>query len=210
MAGDQIHPKEIQKLLNNIQGSDEEALISRLTLRSMQQARYTTECTGHFGLATTYYCHFTSPIRRYPDLQIHRIIKESLRGKLNDTRKKHYQDILPQIAKSSSDLERRAAESERETVKLKKVEYMKDKINQEFDGVISGVTQWGIFVELANTVEGLVRIADLVDDFYIYDEDKYEFYGESTGKTYKLGQKVKIKVKKADVSMRALDFEMVE
>ena len=207
---DQIHPKEIQKLLNNIQGSDEEALISRLTLRSMQQARYTTECTGHFGLATTYYCHFTSPIRRYPDLQIHRIIKESLRGKLNDTRKKHYQDILPQIAKSSSDLERRAAESERETVKLKKVEYMKDKINQEFDGVISGVTQWGIFVELANTVEGLVRIADLVDDFYIYDEDKYEFYGESTGKTYKLGQKVKIKVKKADVSMRALDFEMVE
>ncbi|WP_029067330.1 ribonuclease R [Lachnobacterium bovis] len=207
---DEVHPKEIQKLLDSIKGKDEEALICRLALRSMKQARYTTECTGHFGLAIMNYCHFTSPIRRYPDLQIHRIIKENLRGRLNSKRKKHYTEILPKIAKSSSDLERRAAESERETVKLKQIEFMSDNIGQEYEGVISGVTQWGIFVELANTVEGLVRIADLVDDFYIYDEEKYEFYGEKTGKTYKLGQKVKIKVIKADIKKRTLDFRMIE
>ena len=155
-SGDkEIHPKEIQKLLGKIEGSSEEALISRLTLRSMKKAQYTTECTGHFGLACQYYCHFTSPIRRYPDLQIHRIIKEQLQGKLSESRREHYEGILPQVARHSSEMERRADEAERETEKLKKVQYMEKKIGQIFEGVISGITTWGIYVELPDTVEAV-------------------------------------------------------
>ena len=146
----------LQKLLMKIDGTPEEALISRLTLRSMKQARYTTVNSGHFGLAASYYCHFTSPIRRYPDLQIHRIIKENLRGRMNENRIKHYEEILTNVAKQSSEMERRAEEAERETVKLKKVEYMQDFIGEIFEGVVSGVMEWGIYVELPNTVEGLV------------------------------------------------------
>ena len=152
VGGDEVHPKELQKLLEKIEGSDEEPLISRLTLRSMKQARYTTECTGHFGLAANYYCHFTSPIRRYPDLQIHRIIKETLRGRMNENRMEHYNSILSGVAKQSSERERRADEAERETIKLKKVQYMEQFIGETFTGVISGVTEWGFYVELPNTV----------------------------------------------------------
>lgn len=209
ISRDELHPKELQKLLQKIEGTDEEPLISRLTLRSMKQAKYTTECTGHFGLATKYYCHFTSPIRRYPDLQIHRIIKETLRGKYNEARREHYEGILPNIAKQTSELERRADEAERETIKLKKVEFMEGKEGQEYEGVISGVTEWGIFVELENTVEGLVRVANMSDDFYYYDAEKYMFYGERTHKEYKLGQKVKVRLEKVDVKMRTIDFELV-
>ena len=174
----EIHPKELQKLLNRISGTDEEALISRLTLRSMKQARYTTVNSGHFGLATQYYCHFTSPIRRYPDLQIHRIIKENLHGGMTDKKSKHFTSILPEVADHSSYTERRAEEAERDTEKLKKVQYMSKRIGEVYDGVISGVTQYGLYVELNNTIEGLVRISTLTDDYYYYNEEKYEMTGQ--------------------------------
>ena len=209
IGADEVHPKELQKLLQKIDGTKEEALISRLTLRSMKQARYTIDNTGHFGLAADCYCHFTSPIRRYPDLQIHRIIKESLRGRLNEKRIDHYEHILPEVAKHSSEMERRADEVERETVKLKKVQYMEQHIGEAFEGVISGVTEWGFFVELENTVEGLVRVTELTDDFYQYYEDTYELVGEATNRRYKLGQKVQVRVEHCDRIMRTIDFALV-
>ena len=210
IGADEVHPKELQKLLEKVDGTDEEALISRLTLRSMKQARYTTTCTGHFGLAANYYCHFTSPIRRYPDLQIHRIIKETLRGRMNEKRIEHYEGILDEVAKQSSQMERRAEEAERETIKLKKCEYMAKHIGEEFEGVISGVTEWGFFVELPNTIEGLVRVTELRDDFYQFFEDSYELVGEVTNNRYKLGQRVKIVVDSADKLMRTIDFRLAE
>lgn len=206
MQHGEIHPKELQKLLDQIEGKPEEALLSRLTLRSMKQAKYTTLCSGHFGLATGYYTHFTSPIRRYPDLQIHRIIKENLKGGLGDKRTGHYERILPEVAVQTSALERRAEEAERETDKLKKCEYMSQFIGQEFDGVISGVTNWGLYVELPNTVEGLVRMSDLNDDYYIFDEQHYELTGELTKKTYKLGQPVRVQVSGTDRLLKTVDF----
>ena len=203
---DEIHPKELQKLLCKIEGTEEENLISRLTLRSMKQARYTPDCTGHFGLAAPYYCHFTSPIRRYPDLQIHRIIKEYLRGGMDTERISHYRDILTGVCKQCSDLERRADEAERETVKCKKAQYMSGKIGETYTGVISGVTGWGIYVELPNTVEGLVHISKIPDDFYIYDEAAYEIYGKTTGRTFKLGQTVEVVVHDVDFITNTVDF----
>lgn len=202
----EIHPKELQKLLDKIEGTPEEVLLSRLTLRSMKQAKYTTLCSGHFGLAARYYTHFTSPIRRYPDLQIHRIIKESLKGGLGDKRAGHYEAILPGVTMQTSALERRAEEAERETDKLKKCEYMSRFIGQEFDGVVSGVTNWGLYVELPNTVEGLVRISELRDDYYIFDEQHYELVGEMTRKTFKLGQPIRVQVASTDRLLRTVDF----
>lgn len=206
---DEIHPKELQKLLVKIDGTPEEALISRLTLRSMKQAKYTTSCDGHFGLSTKYYCHFTSPIRRYPDLQIHRIIKENLRGLLKEKRVQHYERILPEVAKQASITERRADESEREVEKLKKVEYMSRFIGETFTGVISGVTAWGMYVELPNTVEGMIRMADMRDDYYIYDEEHYQLIGEHTKKTYKLGEAVTVRVENTDKVIKTIDFSIV-
>ena len=206
MQHGEIHPKELQKLLDKIEGTPEEALLSRLTLRSMKQAKYTTLCSGHFGLATRYYTHFTSPIRRYPDLQIHRIIKETLKGGLSDKRAAHYEKILPEVAVQTSALERRADEAERETDKLKKCENMSRFIGQDFDGAISGVTNWGLYVELPNTVEGLVRMSNLDDDYYIFDEQHYELIGEMTKKTYKLGQPVRVTVSSTDRLLRTVDF----
>lgn len=205
---DDVHPKELQKLLQKIEGTPEEPLISRLTLRSMKQAKYTTIGTGHFGLATSYYCHFTSPIRRYPDLQIHRIIKDNLRGRMNDKKTQHYEKILPEVAKHSSEMERRADEAERETEKLKKVEYMENHIGEVFEGVISGVTEWGFYVELPNTVEGLVHVTSLTDDYFHYNESTYELIGEATGYRYKLGQKIKVVVSGTDKMMRTIDFRV--
>lgn len=202
----EIHPKELQGLLSKIEGTPEEALLSRLTLRSMKQAKYTTENGGHFGLATRYYTHFTSPIRRYPDLQIHRIIKECLRKGLSEKRKSHYERILPDVAVQTSALERRADEAERETDKMKKCEYMEGKIGEEFDGVISGVTNWGFYVELPNTVEGLVHVNELRDDYYVFDEERLELHGEMTNRSYKLGQKVRIQVVGTDKFARTIDF----
>ncbi len=206
LTGEEIHPKELQKLLDKIEGTDEETLISRLTLRSMKQAKYTVECSGHFGLACQYYCHFTSPIRRYPDLQIHRIIKEQLRGRLKENRIEHYEQKLPEVAKHSSMMERRAEEAERETEKLKKAEYMAERIGEIYEGVISGVTQWGIYVELPNTVEGLIHVATLPGDYFYYDEASYEMVGRDTGKTYKLGQRLSVQVKGVDRLTRTVDF----
>lgn len=207
---EEVHPKELQKLLGRIEGSEEENLISRLTLRSMKQAKYTEECTGHFGLACQYYCHFTSPIRRYPDLQIHRIIKEYLRGRMKEERIEHYRSILQGVCKQSSDMERRAEEAERETDKQKKAEYMSERIGERFRGVISGVTAWGIYVELPSTVEGMVHVADLPGDYYIFDENSYEMIGEATGMRYKLGQTVDVIVKEADLFARTIDFLIAE
>ncbi len=202
----EVHPKELQKLLDKIEGTPEEALISRLTLRSMKQAKYTTVCTGHFGLAANYYTHFTSPIRRYPDLQIHRIIKENLKRGLSDRRFAHYDSILPEVAVQCSSMERRADEAERETDKLKKCEYMSKRIGKEYDGVISGVTNWGLYVELPNTVEGLIRVNDLTGDYFVFDEEHMELVGEMTRKSYKLGQKIRVQVADTDKLTRTIDF----
>lgn len=210
LTGEEIHPKELQKLLGKIADTEEETLISRLTLRSMKQAKYTVECTGHFGLACQYYCHFTSPIRRYPDLQIHRIIKEQLRGRLKEKRIEHYDERLPEVAKHSSRMERRAEEAERETDKLKKAEYMEERIGEIYEGVISGITQWGIYVELPNTVEGLIHVAALPGDYFCYDENTYEMVGQNTGKTYKLGERIRIQVKSVDLFAKTIDFMIPE
>ncbi len=207
---EEVHPKEFQKLLGKISGTPQEPLISRLVLRSMKQARYTTENTGHFGLAVKYYCHFTSPIRRYPDLQIHRIIKESLHGGLSERRLSHYDKILPEVAMTSSSTERRADEAEREVDKLKKVEYMSAHIGEKFDGVISGLTGYGMYVELSNTCEGLVRLESMTDDYYIYDEGNYVIVGETTGRRFGLGDRAAIIVVGTDITARTIDFELTE
>lgn len=210
MGKDDIHPKELQKLLKRIEDTPEEALISRITLRSMKQARYTTVASGHFGLATQYYSHFTSPIRRYPDLQIHRIIKENLHGGIGPKRLKHYTSILPEVAEQSSITERRAEDAERDTEKMKKVQYMTKHIGEIYDGVISGMTTYGMYVELPNTIEGMVSIQTIPGDYFYYDEEKYELIGETTGKTYKLGEAVTIEVVATDKIRRTIDFELVE
>ncbi len=206
----EIHPKEFQKLLGKIEDTPEEALISRLALRSMKQARYTTENTGHFGLAVKYYCHFTSPIRRYPDLEIHRIIKENLCGKLDEARQKHYNKILPDIANQTSMTERRADEAERDVEKLKKVEYMSKHIGDIYTGVISGMASFGMYVELPNTCEGLVRLQDLEDDYYYYDEENMTVVGEMLDTTYSLGQKIKVCVADTDKLTRTIRFILAD
>ncbi|MCI9665067.1 MAG: ribonuclease R [Lachnospiraceae bacterium] len=206
----EIHPKEIQKLLGRIEGTDEEALIARLTLRSMKQAKYTVNCTGHFGLACDYYCHFTSPIRRYPDLQIHRIIKDQLRGRMSEEKAARYREILPEVAKHSSEMERRADEAERETEKQKKVQYMEERIGNIYEGVISGITAWGIYVELPNTVEGMIHVSKLEGDYFYYREETYEMTGRDTGRTFKLGEKVRIAVNGVDRMSKTIDFVLAD
>ena len=209
-AKEEITPKEIQQIIEGIEGLPNEAMISRLVLRSMKQAKYMTECSGHFGLAAKYYCHFTSPIRRYPDLQIHRIIKDNLRGRLmREGRTEHYREILDEVARQSSVCERRADEAERESDKLKKAEYMSYHLGEEFEGIISGVTGWGLYVELPNTVEGLVHVNTLRDDYYVFDQESYELCGEMTRKVYKLGDKVRVRVADADKMLKTVDFELV-
>lgn len=205
----EVKSKEIQKLLDRIEGTPHEAMISRLVLRSMKQAKYTTENAGHFGLAARYYTHFTSPIRRYPDLQIHRIIKEHIRGRLNSERIAHYEEILPKAAAQCSERERRADEAEREVIKMKKAEYMRNHIGEEYEGVISGVTKWGLYVELPNTVEGLVHVADMRDDHYEFSEQTYELTGVRTGRVYKLGQSVRVCVSAADKLQRTVNFDLI-
>lgn len=209
-TGEELHPKELQKLLQKIDGTDEENLIARLTLRSMKRAQYTTECVGHFGLAAKYYCHFTSPIRRYPDLQIHRIIKENLHGGIKEARIRHYNEILPEVAKHTSTTERRADDAERDTDKLKMVEYMEKHLGEEFEGIISSITAWGIYVELPSTIEGMISVVSLRDGYYIYDENHYEMVNETNGRTFKLGQKVVVKVAATNKLLRTIDFELAE
>ena len=206
----EVRPKEIQKLLGKIEGSPYETLISRLALRSMSRARYTPDNDGHFGLAARYYTHFTSPIRRYPDLQIHRIIKDDLRGRMNEKKAEHYRNLLPEVARQTSGAERRVEEAERETVKLKKAQYMSEKIGRVYEGVISGVTPWGIYVELPNTVEGLVHVANMRGDHYEYLEDRYELAGVRGGRRYRLGETVHVRVAGTDLLTRTIDFELAD
>lgn len=205
-----VHPKAIQKLLIDIEGSNEETLIGRLALRSMKQARYEVDCNGHFGLAAKYYSHFTSPIRRYPDLQIHRIIKEQLHGDLSENRIRRYQRLLPDITKQNSEFERRAEQAERETIKLKKVEYMTRHLGEVFEGVISSVTKWGMYVEMPNTIEGLVHVSALKDDYYIFDDKNYMYIGERNKKVYALGDLINVRVEACNIEERTIDFSVAQ
>ncbi len=208
-TSEELHPKALQDLLKKIEGKKEEHIISTLMLRSLRQARYSPENLGHFGLASNYYCHFTSPIRRYPDLQIHRIIREMIREKFNENRISKLKAIVGNAADHSSERERVAVEAERETDDLKKAEYMSYHIGEEFDGIISSVISFGMFIELENTVEGLVRISSLVDDYYIFDEINHLFRGERTNRTFRIGDEVRIKVFDVNVAQKEIDFIIV-
>ena len=202
----EIHPREIQKVLRTAEGTDEERIITRMVLRSMMQARYTAENGGHFGLAAKYYCHFTSPIRRYPDLEIHRMIKKMLHGELDEKSSAEYRKKMPDWAKHCSKQERVAEDAERDTDALKKVEYMEDKVGEIYEGIISGVTGWGIYVELPNTIEGMVALNQLDDDFYEFDDKNMLVYGKRTKKSYRLGDRVTVSVSKVDRMMGTIDF----
>ncbi|OPL07771.1 MAG: ribonuclease R [delta proteobacterium ML8_F1] len=207
-SSENIHPKAVQELIEKVKGTKEEHIISKLMLRSLTQARYYHKELGHFGLSAQYYSHFTSPIRRYPDLMIHRIIKEDLSGLLTASRKKHYEKILPEVGKSTSITERTAEKAERDVDDLKMAEYMKDKIGEEFKGMISSVTSFGFFVELENTVEGLVRMVDLEDDFYRFDPARLELVGERKKKVYRIGDEIAIKVSAVSLDSRTIDFQL--
>ena len=204
-----VHPKEIQSLVEKIKGTKEEESISTIALRSMKQAKYSPQCIGHFGLAAKYYCHFTSPIRRYPDLQIHRIIKEQLNNKLNNKRQEQLSHIVEYASTQSSERERAAELAERDVHDFYKACYMADKVGQEFDGVVSSVTSFGMFVELENTVEGLIRLANMRDDYYIYNQETYTIMGERSHKTFKIGDTVRIKVDNVNVDFREIDFALI-
>ncbi|SHJ99797.1 ribonuclease R [Hathewaya proteolytica DSM 3090] len=206
----EIHPSQFQEILEDIKGKKEEVVVSTLMLRSMMKARYSPECSGHFGLAARYYCHFTSPIRRYPDLMIHRIIKEYINGKINDKRVARLRSIVDEAALKSSERERAAMEAERAVDDLKKAEYMSYRIGNEYEGIISSVTGFGMFVELPNTIEGLVHITDLYDDYYIFDDVHLCLVGEHTKKMYKLGDKVKILVSRVNMDTHEIYFELVQ
>ena len=206
---EEVHPKALQSIVEKIKGTREEEAISTILLRSLKQARYEPTCVGHFGLAAKYYCHFTSPIRRYPDLQIHRIIKEQLNNKINKKRQDQLANIVDYASTQSSERERAAELAERDVHDYYKACYMADKVGQEFDGIVSSVTGFGMFVELENTVEGLVRLANMADDYYIYDEMTYTIIGERTKKTYKIGDPVRIKVDRVNIDFREIDFELL-
>ncbi len=206
IKNNEVHPKELSKLMEKIEGTSEENLINRVLLRSMKQAKYSPENMGHFGLAAKYYTHFTSPIRRYPDLCIHRILKDSLHGKLDERRIKHYNEVLGEITNHSSITERRADEAEREILKLKKAEYIRKYIGEVFEGVISGVTSYGMYVELPNTVEGMIRISEIGDDHYSFDEEHMCIVGDLSRKTYSLGQKISVIVDDVSLAPARVDF----
>lgn len=210
--GNKVHPRSLQALLEEIRGTKEENVISTVLLRSMKQARYDAESLGHFGLAAEFYSHFTSPIRRYPDLVIHRIIREVIAsgGRLSEARKEKLEARMADIARQSSERERAAQEAERETDDLKKAEFMQDKVGEEYEGIISGVTNFGMFVALPNTVEGLIRLSDLQDDYYHYHELQHALIGERTSKVYRIGDEVKVRVVRVSVPERTIDFELVE
>jgi ribonuclease R len=201
-----IHPRALQEILEKVKGTREEAIVSTVMLRSLAKARYSHQNLGHFGLAAKFYCHFTSPIRRYPDLIIHRIMKEYLKGKVVGEREQALRDGLPEIAKMCSERERAAEEAERDTEDLKKVEYMKSKEGEVFEGLIANVTSFGMFVELENTIEGLVKMSNMDDDYYIFDDKHYCLTGERTRKRYQIGDKVTVKLARADISARQIDF----
>ncbi|TFE03853.1 ribonuclease R [Jeotgalibacillus salarius] len=209
-TGNEIHPRALQEIIDDIQGTPEEMVISTMMLRSMQQAKYDDNSLGHFGLATDFYTHFTSPIRRYPDLIVHRLIRTYLiNHKVDEKTQQRWAEQLPETAAHTSGRERRAVDAERETDELKKAEYMMDKIGEEFDGVISSVTNFGIFVELSNTIEGLVHVSYMTDDYYRFDERHMAMIGERTGNVFRIGDEISIRVVNVNKDERAIDFEIV-
>lgn len=207
---EEVHPKALQTVLKKIAGKPEESAISAIMLRSLRQARYSPNCEGHFGLAAKFYCHFTSPIRRYPDLQIHRIIKEVINGRMDKKAKAHFEAVVSYASDHSSEQERAADVAEREVDDYYKAVYMEKRIGQEYDGTVSGVTNFGIFVELPSSVEGLVRLADMGDDYYNYDEENFCVLGERTKKMYKIGDSVRIKVVNVDIDRKEIDFKILK
>jgi ribonuclease R len=209
LKGNEVHPKELQQLLHKIKNTKEESLINNMMLRSLKKAIYSPDASSHFGLAAQYYCHFTSPIRRYPDLQIHRIIKGQLTGKYSEAELNKLFERTAMVAEQSSKMERIADEVERDTDKIKIAEFMSDKIGEEYEGVISGVTSFGIFVELENTVEGLVHISNMVDDYYIYDNERKELFGQGSNKIFKIGDSVKIRVANVSIAKAEIDFVLI-
>ncbi|WP_374702862.1 ribonuclease R [Bacillus sp. T33-2] len=205
-----VHPRALQEIIESVQGQPEEMVISTVMLRSMQQAKYYPESLGHFGLATDYYTHFTSPIRRYPDLIVHRLIRTYLiEGKVDEATREKWNASLSDIAEHSSNMERRAVDAERETDELKKAEYMEDKIGQEYDGIISSVTNFGMFVELPNTIEGLVHVSYMTDDYYRFDERHFAMIGERTGNVFRIGDEITVRVINVNKEERSIDFEIV-
>jgi ribonuclease R len=202
----EMQPRYLQLLLEEVKGTREEEVVNNVMLRSLQKARYSHDNLGHFGLASEFYCHFTAPIRRYPDLMVHRIIKEEISGLLNEERKQRLKNSLPETAKHCSERERAAEEAERATADMKKAEYMKQRLGDVFEGVISDVTSFGMFVQLDNTIEGLVRVTDMKNDYYIYNEANYSLKGERTGKLYKIGDRVKVVVIRAEPASGQIDF----
>lgn len=210
-TANEVHPRELQKVLKSVAGEREEMIISKLMLRSLKQAKYDPHSVGHFGLATEFYTHFTAPIRRYPDLTVHRLIRTYLlEGKMDKKTQNRWKEILPDLAQHTSERERTAVEAEREVNDLKKAEYMQDKIGEEYDGVISSVTNFGLFVELENTVEGLIHVSYMTDDYYHFDERSYALIGERTANVYRIGEEVRIKVISVNIEERAVDFELVK
>ncbi|WP_438351939.1 ribonuclease R [Paenibacillus sp. FA6] len=210
--GNSIHPRALQELLVDIQGTKEQTVISTMMLRSMKQAKYDAETSGHFGLAADYYSHFTSPIRRYPDLAIHRVIREVIanKGVLSEKRQEYLASRMPDVAQQSSERERVAVEAERDTDDLKKAEYMLDKVGEEFDGMISSVTSFGMFIELENTVEGLIRLSALTDDYYHFNEQAMSLIGERTSKIFRIGDELKIRVARVNMDDHTIDFELID
>lgn len=206
---EEVHPKALQSIIEQIKGKREEEAISTIMLRSLKQAKYSPECSGHFGLAAQYYSHFTSPIRRYPDLQIHRIMKEHLNNKINNKRQEQLTNIVEYASVQSSERERAAELAERDVKDYYKAVYMLDKVGEEFDGIISSVTSFGMFIELDTTVEGLCRLANMGDDYYIYDDMTYTIIGERTKKTYRIGDPVRIRVENVNVDLREIDFRIL-
>ncbi|CEI71741.1 MULTISPECIES: ribonuclease R [Romboutsia] len=206
---EEVHPKALQSIIEKIKGTREEEAISTIMLRSLKQARYSPECSGHFGLAAQYYSHFTSPIRRYPDLQIHRIMKEHINNKINNKRQEQLAHTVEYASTQSSERERAAELAERDVKDYYKAVYMEDKVGEEYNGIVSSVTSFGMFIELPNTVEGLSRLANMGDDYYIYDDMTYTIIGERTKKTYKIGDPVRIKVANVNVDLREIDFEIL-
>lgn len=208
---DEIYPKEFAKVLEEIKGKPEEKVVSNFILRTLRVADYEAENKGHFGIASKYYCHFTSPIRRYPDLFIHRIISMYLQAnyEISQKKKEQLKKKAEKVAKQSSEREKTATTVERESIDLKKAEYMQDKIGKEYEGIISSVTSFGMFVELENTVEGLIRFENMGDEYFIYDEKRKTLVGEQTNNVYKIGDKVNVRVIDANKLLRSIDFELV-
>lgn len=210
IKGKEIHPKDLQMLIQEVEGKKEEPLISMLLLRSLRKAKYSSEPDIHFGLASKYYSHFTAPIRRYPDLIIHRIIKQYIKGELTNKVQERLKTTLPDIADYTSMTERRAEEAEREVEDLKMTQYMLKRIGKEYEGIITSLTSFGIFVQLENTIEGLVHFNNMIDDYYIFDEENYYIIGERSKRIYRLGDTVNVEVTGADISRRSIDFKIID